>query len=164
MINPQEIDWSVAEGVSYSVSEIQAALSDLSAGKLSDEEQIDLMVEFVRDGRATTAGYAVIPILLSGSAPDARTAWLMAHFACWVIGLSGQEGNPPVPEVLFPNVNGESRKVALQTLFRSMSEVDLKAAELLDSMSSALAVLERPDLSEPISEMALREYGSGVPS
>jgi hypothetical protein len=162
MLSPQDIDWTIVEGVSYDVPTILTELENLISGKLSEDEQTELMVEFVREWRATTAGYAAIPILLGEKTPGGQTAWRMALTACQIIGLSDQEGNPPVPPSLLPNVNTETRRFALRRLFETMSETDLSAADLLWSAAASLGASGRSDLSESIVEMALRESNSDI--
>jgi hypothetical protein len=154
-------NWASVQGIDSSGLSIKSRLEELLAGVLIAEEQVDLLVDLCREGVASTAGYAAIPILIHGQAKDARTAWQMAHAACLVIGAVGLPGSPPVPAELLDNVSDGNRRMAIKSVLSSGAEAELGTAELLDSLSAVLAVLNRTELAEVIGELALKEYGVG---
>jgi hypothetical protein len=157
-----DIDWELYSGFNSKGGLIKVRLGELVAGELPYEEQVELFVELTRDGAASTAGYAAIPILLTPVIQNPRTSWQMAHTACLVIGAIGKEGSAPVPLKLSGHASADIRKLAIKTILQTGAGAELGAAELLDSLSAALAVMGRTDLAETIGELALKEYGVGL--
>jgi hypothetical protein len=151
--------WDHVSGINASGREVLADLRDLVAGRFSQDEQVDLMVELFREGAPTTAGYAAVPILLQGSFLAPWTNWMMAHTAGLILGARGEEGNPPVPPELEAHQGPEVIRAAIQRILESAAGANLTVAELLDSFSVVLKLKGEPDLAGSLLELALKKYG-----
>jgi hypothetical protein len=154
--------WEAVHGIDSDGPSIKAKLDEFLKGGLLYEEQIELLVDLCRDGAASTAGYAAIPLLLCSNAPSPRAAWEMARMAGLILEAVGHEGSPPVPVELAANVGSEAREKACNKLLQTIALAKLGVAELIDSLAVVMALMDRIDLSNQFSQIALKEYGVGL--
>ena len=154
--------WEAVRGIDSDGPSIKIGLEELLRGELLCEEQIELFVDLCRDGAASTAGYAAIPLLLINDGPSPRLSWQMAHVAGLILIAVGHEGSPPVPFELAINVGSEARQLAIKRLLQTAADAKLGCAELIDSLAVVMALLDRNDLANQFSQIALKEYGVGL--
>jgi hypothetical protein len=159
MINPSDLEWDAVSGIDSDGASIRQRLNELAAGALPYDEQIEVLVDLCRDGVASTAGYAAIPLLVFPDCRDVRTRWEMVRTAGLIVSSVGRSGSPPVPDHLMSNVDESARLQIKTAILKTAAEAELGAAELVDTLSVAVAMVGREDLADTLAEIALREYG-----
>jgi len=159
MTNPADFQWNAVSGIDSDGASIKERLDDLIRGALSYDEQIELLVDLCRDGAASTAGYAAIPLLIVNNCSDKRARWEMARTAGLIVTSADQAGSPAVPAELASNMDDPARLLIRTTILKAAAEAELGLAELIDTLSVVVALAGREDLARPLTELALREYG-----
>jgi hypothetical protein len=160
MTNPADFQWNSVSGIDSDGVSIKERLDELIRGALTYDEQIELLVDLCRDGAASTAGYAAIPLLLRNDCADPRTRWEMARTAGLIVTSAGHNGSPGVPAELASNLNDSARLLIRTSILKAAAEAELGTAELIDTLSVAVALAGRDDLAHTFAELALREYGA----
>jgi hypothetical protein len=156
MIN--EAQWNQISGLSFDGKTFKELLDQLIAGTLSSELKDELLVDCCRDGAASTAGYAAIPLLLHAESSP-RLGWELAWTAGQTLAEGAMRDAPPVPEFLKENVRPEMVALAIRKLQLGLSLADLSLIEQIQTISLIAALRGRQDLADQLTRIALLESG-----
>ena len=150
--------WEQVAGISFDGVTFKAMLDQLIEGTLPSELKDELLVDCCRDGEASTAGYAAVPLLLK-EASNPRLSWEFAWTAGQTLAEGAMRNSPPVPEFLKESVDARMVDLAIRKLQIGLSVADLSLVEQIQTIALVASLKGRQDLADKLTRIALLESG-----
>ncbi len=153
--------WRGLSGIDSDGPTLLRDLQELGAGRIeAHDQQIEILADLYRDGTASTAAYAAVPLLLDPEAHvSCRLRWEMCLTAGLVLAARGRD-NLPAQESAKAMLQGVTNELAVERLLAAAAQAQLRVPELLDTFAVIMMLTGRPDLHEKLKRLVLQEYGA----